>query len=113
MAREARPHPKPAAKSGSSAGPGNGGGAEEIAISALGFIAGDSDRLGRFLALTGLDPGELRTAAGRPGFFVAVLDHVCAHEPDLIAFAEHAGLAPEKVDAARRALSGPEFWNNP
>ncbi len=113
MARQARPHPKPAAKSGVSPGSGNRDGAEEIAISALGFLAADSDRLDRFLALTGLDPSGLRQAAARPGFLLAVMDHVCAHEPDLIAFAEHAGLAPDKVDSARRALAGPEFWNNP
>ena len=32
--------------------------AEELAIQALTFIAGDSERLGRFLAITGIGPAE-------------------------------------------------------
>ena len=31
--------------------------AEELAIAALGFIAGEPEQLGRFLAMTGIGPG--------------------------------------------------------
>jgi hypothetical protein len=46
--------------------------AEGLAIQALAFIAGDSERLGRFLAVTGIGPAEIRTAAREPGFLVGV-----------------------------------------
>ncbi|MCB1541743.1 MAG: DUF3572 domain-containing protein, partial [Rhodoblastus sp.] len=72
----------------------------------------DDDRLGRFLALTGLDPDGLRAAAREPGFLASVLDHLAGYEPDLVAFATDAGIAPEKVAAARLVLSGPDRWND-
>ena len=86
-------------------------GAEEIAVSAVAYVAADSDRLERFLALSGLEPGKLRKAAGEPGFLLAVLDHLCGHEPDLIAFAAASNLPPEHVAAARQILAGDEGWS--
>ena len=85
---------------------------ESIAIQAIAHIAADEERLGRFLALTGLAPDGLRAAAQEPGFLASVLDHLAGYEPDLIAFAAEAGVPPEKVAAARLVLSGPEHWND-
>lgn len=79
---------------------------EAVAIAALGFIAGDPERLGRFLSLTGIGPETLRSAAGEPGFLARVLDHIAEDEALLLAFAANAGFAPEAVAAARRALAG-------
>ena len=112
MVRAGRSHPKPDGKSAGSAGAAAREDAERIAVSALGFIAADSERLDRFLALTGLDPSGLREAAAKPGFFQAVLDHLAGHEPDLLAFAADARLSPEQVVAARRALGGRDYWND-
>jgi hypothetical protein len=78
--------------------------AEEIAIAALSFIAGDAELLPRFLAITGISPSMIRGAASEPGFLAGVLNFVLAHEPTLLQFAEHAGIAPEKVVQALRAL---------
>ena len=78
--------------------------AAEIAISALQFLASDPERLERFLALSGLGPHNLRKAAVEPTFLGAVLDYLVADEALLIAFAESAGLSPERVTAARDAL---------
>ena len=86
--------------------------AEAIAIQAVAHIAADEDRLSRFLALTGLEPDGLRAAAREPGFLASVLDHLAGYEPDLLAFAEEARIAPEKVAAARLVLSGPDHWND-
>jgi hypothetical protein len=79
--------------------------AEMIAIQALGFLAGDTERLERFLALTGIGPEALRAAAQEPGFLAGVLDHVAGDEAMLLAFAANAGIAPERVAQARAMLS--------
>lgn len=79
--------------------------AEEIAIAALGFLAGDPARLERFLSLTGLDPASLRAAAQAPGFLGSVLDHLMADEGLLLAFAADSRIAPEAITTARARLA--------
>jgi hypothetical protein len=76
-----------------------------MAITALTFIAQDSDRLGRFLALSGLDPGNLRQAAADPAFLTGVLDYLSSDEALLVAFATDVGIDPAAVEAARHLLS--------
>jgi Protein of unknown function (DUF3572) len=78
--------------------------AETIAIRALAFLAGDLERLERFLALTGLSPDGVRAAAGDPGFVLAVLEHITGDETLLMTFSANAGLSPEAVEGARLAL---------
>ena len=80
--------------------------AENLAIEALGLMAGDPERLGAFLAATGIGPEMIRKAAGDPAFLSGVLDHVIADEPLLIAVAEHAGVAPQDVEHAQAVLGG-------
>jgi len=81
--------------------------AAEKAISALGFLAEDATRLERFLALSGLGPHNLRSAASEPGFLTAVLDYLVADERLLIAFATREGLEPAAIVRARDSLAGP------
>ena len=111
MARLTRESSQPSVKSVSFRNAATRDEAEAIAIAALGFIAADSDRLSRFLALTGLDPTGLRQAAAEPGFHLAILDHIAGHEPDLLAFAAQASLPPDRVAAARQILAGDENWS--
>jgi hypothetical protein len=80
--------------------------AENLAIQALGFMAGDPERLGAFLAATGIGPEMIRKAAAEPAFLAGVLDHVCGDEALLIGVAEHAGLTPQDVVHAQAVLSG-------
>lgn len=80
--------------------------AENLAIRALGFVAADPELLGRFLALTGIEPAAVREAAREPGFLAGVLQFVLAHEPTLLAFAQDASVRPEAVAAALHALPG-------
>ncbi len=87
--------------------------AETIAIAALGFLAGEPERLARFLALSGLGPHSLRQAATSPGFLAAVLDHLAADERLLVAFAAAQGVEPGAVVGARDALSGPPAESSP
>jgi hypothetical protein len=81
-------------------------GAESTAISALGFLAADEERLERFLALSGLGPHNLRRAAADPRFLAAVLDYLVADEGLLVAFAQQEGLDPGAVARARDRLTG-------
>ena len=78
--------------------------AEEIAARALAFLAQDMDRLGRFLALSGLDPASIREAAREPHFLPSVLDHLLTDERLLLEFADAERLRPETVAEARRRL---------
>jgi hypothetical protein len=83
--------------------------AESVAVQALTFLAEDPERLGTFLALSGLGPESIRGAAMEPGFLAGVLDHVAANEKLLVDFASRAGLSPQEVERAHTALSG-ERW---
>jgi hypothetical protein len=81
--------------------------AVKLAIHALSFLAADPERLGPFLALTGIDPGRIRESARSPGFLNAVLEHVCSDQELLLDFASEAGRRPEDIDRARQILAGP------
>ena len=80
--------------------------AENLAIQALGFMASEPERLGAFLAATGIGPEMIRKAAAEPAFLSGVLDYVSADEALLIAVAEHAGITPQDVEHAQAVLSG-------
>lgn len=83
---------------------GSGKDAETIGIDALGFVANDGELMQRFLDLSGIDAGKVRSLAAHPAFFVGLLDFILAHEPTLMAFAGAAGLDPAEVQAARQKL---------
>jgi hypothetical protein len=80
--------------------------ASALAIAALSFIAGEPERLGRFLALSGIGPESLRTAAREPGFLAGVLDHLANDDQLLREFAEQNEFDPEQVMKARELLAG-------
>lgn len=65
----------------------------------------DDDRANRFLGLTGLTPDRLRAGIGTREVQLAVLDFLCAHEPDLVAAADSLGLEPAAIASAREALA--------
>ena len=62
-------------------------------------------RAQRFLAITGLDADGLRAAIGEPATHLAVLEFLCAHEPDLVAAAESLGLEPVQLAALRERIA--------
>ena len=64
----------------------------------------DQARAERLLALTGLTPEALREGLGDPATLGAVLDFLCAHEPDLLAAAEALGVEPQELAGARERL---------
>jgi hypothetical protein len=80
--------------------------AENLAIQALSFLAADPERLGRFLAATGIGPDAIRKAAADPAFLAGLLDHIVSDEPLLVAVAEFAGVSPQTIEVAQATLSG-------
>ena len=82
--------------------------AETVGLTALAWIAASDDLLPVFLGSTGAGEADLRARAQEPEFLGAVLDFLLMDDAWLGAFAEDAGLAPESVAEARRALPGGE-----
>ena len=83
--------------------------AESLAVQALSFLAGEPERLARFLALTGIGPDRIRAAAATPGFLAGVLDHLASEDAQVTAFAAEAGIKPEAVEQARRVLGSGQW----
>ena len=83
--------------------------AENVAVGAFSFIIADEERLGRFLAVSGLQPDTIRSAATSPGFFAGILDYVVSDEPLLVALAKELNTKPEHIMSAHRTLSPSEF----
>ena len=80
--------------------------AEVIALRALAFIAGEPERLDRFLALSGLSAAEIRAQAAEPAFLGGVLDFLLSDDGLVLAFVEQAGLPPDTPLTARSLLPG-------
>ena len=97
-------------KPGFRAGPKRRADPEEVALAVLNRLVGEPDRLGRFLSLTGLDPGSIRSIAGTPAFLAAVLDHVASDEALLLSIAAEAEIDPGSIEGARLALSPDPDW---
>ncbi len=85
----------------------HGSTAEETAATILTWLAGEPDMLGRFLALSGVQPGQLRAAINDPGFLAGMLDFLMQHEPTLLQFCEATDTKPEAVMAAAYHYSKP------
>jgi len=79
--------------------------AESIGVSALLFLASDPRRIERFLALTGVEPGQLRLESRSPHMLAAVLDHLLQDESLLLVFCTEDSIPPEDISPARRALA--------
>ena len=79
--------------------------AESLAIQALAFLAAEPERLGRFLATTGIGPEGIRSAAREPQFLAGLLDYLVGDEQLLIEFANHIAVDPAEVARACSALA--------
>jgi len=80
--------------------------AQQLGIRAIEYLAGEPERLGRFLALSGLTPQTIRAAARDPRFFAGVLDHIMGDDRLLTAFAAEVQVPPEEVARAHALLAG-------
>jgi hypothetical protein len=75
-----------------------------VSLRALSWVLSVPARASRFLALTGLDPQELRARMEDPSLLVACISFLEAYQPDLIACAEAIDCRPETIVAAARRL---------
>lgn len=78
--------------------------ADALALRALAWTLAEQDRAERLVALTGLDPADLRTRLREPAVLAASLAFLEAHEPDLVACAAAIEVAPEALVRARHEL---------
>jgi len=81
--------------------------AETQAIAILGFLASDPERLGRFLTLTGVDPGDIRRLMKEQGFWQAIFDHLFDDESLLLAYCAEQQIQPASLVRIRHSLSRP------
>jgi Protein of unknown function (DUF3572) len=79
--------------------------AAAVALSALGWILSEDARVGRFLALTGLEPDDLRTRLADPALLDATFAFLESHQPDLIACAAALHIKPDALITARGQLN--------
>ncbi len=79
--------------------------AEVISLKALAFLAADGERLGRFLALSGIDPADIRAAARNPQFLAGVLNHLLQDESLLLTFTADEDLDPRLPGLAAEILN--------
>ncbi|QJB69623.1 DUF3572 domain-containing protein [Parasphingorhabdus halotolerans] len=80
---------------------------EILALKALGWVLEDSERAQRLLALTGLDPRDLRSGLEDPAMLTSLLGFLANHEPDLLACAEAIDVEPARLAAAAEYLNNP------
>lgn len=80
--------------------------AEAIALLGLAFLAADAERLGPFLASTGMGPHDLSERATQADLQVSVLDWLLADESLLLIFAADNNIRPDTVLPARHVLAG-------
>ena len=83
--------------------------AEGVAVAVLAALAADPDRLGRFVAITGLQPELFRDTATDPTFLAGVLDYVMTDDGLLVDCATAIGEPPERISQAHHVLS-PPMW---
>jgi hypothetical protein len=80
--------------------------AESLAVQALTYLADEPERLGRFVALSGLPPDQIRLAASEPDFLAGVLEYLSSDESLLLGFADHVRVDPLEIGRAQAALAG-------
>jgi hypothetical protein len=78
--------------------------AAALALGALQYLAGDEERMMRFLALSGFSVDNLAAEAASAETQAAVLDHLCRDEALLLEFCQAAGHQPKDIYVALKVL---------
>ena len=79
---------------------------EALALQVLAYIIEESTLCGRFLDLTGVDPGDLVTRTADKEFLGAVVEFLLSDEPSLLQFCAEAGIDPHLPARAHMLLAG-------
>lgn len=79
--------------------------AESLAAELFAWMAGEPEVMSRFMAASGLDAATIRAAAADPAFLGGVLDFAVGDDAVVVAFAGHAGIAPDRIGAAWTTLT--------
>ncbi|MEP3298152.1 DUF3572 domain-containing protein [Tateyamaria sp.] len=85
--------------------------AEELALSALGWIAASDDLMGVFLGASGTSIDEVRTQAAEPAFLGSVLDFLLMDDAWVTGFCDANSLDYRQPMIARQLLPGGEVPN--
>lgn len=80
--------------------------AQDLAIRALGWIAGDDEIFAAFLGATGADLAGIRQRAQDPAFLAAVLDFLLMQDEWVLGFCRDTQTPPEQPMQARAILGG-------
>ena len=75
-----------------------------LALSALAWTLGEPARAARLLALTGLEPADLRARAAEPAVLAATIGFLAAYEPDLLACAAALEVEPTRLAGLQETL---------
>lgn len=78
---------------------------DALALQALAWALADDQRAARLLALTGMDPADLRARLSDPALLAAVLAFLQGHQADLLACAEALAVDPQRLVDAHERLS--------
>lgn len=81
--------------------------AEDIAVQALVWIAGQDDLGGVFLGATGAAPEDLRVRASDPVFLLSVLEFLTMDDAWIMGFCNAQALDYALPMMARKVLAGP------
>lgn len=85
--------------------------AEELALSALGWIAASDDLMGVFLGASGSSIESVRTQAGDPSFLGSVLDFLLMDDSWVTGFCDANNLDYHQPMIARQMLPGGDVPN--
>jgi hypothetical protein len=80
--------------------------AEQLAIKAIVWLAGNDDLLPVFMGSTGADETAFREGLARPEFQASVLDFIMMDDAWVIAFCDAEGIPYDRLMQARAALPG-------
>ena len=81
--------------------------AKDLAVTILLYMAERPDLIEGFLESSGLQPQDLRRAAGNPDIALHVLDYLLEDDARVLDAATDLNIKPGDLMAARTALAGP------
>ena len=81
--------------------------AQDLAMTVLLHMAARPDLIAGFLEASGLQPQDLRQAAGNPDIALHILDYLLEDDRRVLDAAAELQVAPGELMQARTALAGP------